>query len=71
MHDVIVTGIRFINEVDAISELGGELWWVDRGGNPLGETHASESSVTFEDFDVLIGNTGTIEELYQEVDIYR
>lgn len=72
VHDVIVTGIRFPNEVDAIKELGGELWWVDRGeDSTTTQLHASESSVSADDFDVIIDNSGTISELHAEVDIYR
>lgn len=69
-HDVVVTGLRFINEVEAIINLGGETWWVDRGFEDTG-THASENSVTDDDFDVIITNTGTIERLYETVDAYR
>lgn len=69
-HNVIVTGLRFINEIEAIIKLGGETWWVDRGFTPTSQ-HASENSVTPDDFDVIIDNTGSIEDLYTEVDIYR
>lgn len=69
-HDVVVTGLRFINEVEAIINLGGETWWVDRGFEDTG-THASENSVTDDDFDVIIANTGTIERLHETVDAYR
>lgn len=68
-HDVIVTGIRFPNEVTAIHELGGELWWVDRG-TEAADGHASENSVTEDDFDVVLPNTGTIEDLHRVVEAY-
>lgn len=67
-HDVIVTGIRFPNEIAAIKELGGSLWWVDRGDVHIKDQHASENSVGPEDFDVLLANTSTLDHLYQLVD---
>lgn len=72
-HDVVVTGIRFPNEVTAIRELGGELWWVERPDPNMGIEggHASENSVSRNDFEVLIQNFGTLEALYAKVDIYR
>jgi hypothetical protein len=68
---VIVTGIRFPNEVTAISEdLGGELWWVSRPSLAEGANagHASENSVDAADFDRTIVNGGTLEDLYKKVD---
>ena len=67
---VIVTGVRFPNEIEAISEtLGGELWWVVRplaaGDNAA---HDSENSVNSVDFDRVIRNDGTLKELYAKVD---
>ena len=67
---VVVTGIRFPNEITAIQEgLGGELWWVVRplaaGANA---EHESENSVNSADFDRVIQNDGTLPELYQKID---
>ena len=68
---IIVTGIRFPNEIEAISEnLGGELWWVSRPSLAAGSNagHASENSVDAADFDLTIHNTGTLDDLYAKVD---
>ena len=70
-HDVVVTGIRFPNEVDAIKELRGELWWVTRNGHSTTDGHASETSVSADDFDIVILNNGDFDDLYDEVDNYR
>lgn len=71
-QNVIVTGIRFINEVEAIRELGGKLWWVDRHeATNVAVNHASENSVSGKDFDEVIPNYGTIEALYRDVDTLR
>lgn len=68
---VIITGIRFPNELELISDdLEGELWWVNRPGLSLdsSSTHSSENSVAHYDFDRVIINDGTLEELYLKVD---
>lgn len=71
VHNTIVTGIRFINEVEAIRELGGELWWVYRENGTPNSGHASENSVSATDFDIYIDNTGSLKDLYANVDIFR
>lgn len=68
---IIVTGIRFPNELSVIeSNLDGELWWVNRPS--LEETvnagHASENSVGVDDFHVVIENDSTLDALYGKVD---
>ncbi|UDL16447.1 deoxynucleoside monophosphate kinase [Microbacterium phage Zooman] len=67
---VIITGIRFPNELDMIEDLDGELWWVDRPSLQAGSNagHASENSVSSVDFDRVVVNDGTLEDLYQKVD---
>lgn len=70
--DVIVTGMRYPNELEAVREAGGELWWVSRpgneGGSSLTAAHTSENSVQPEEFDVLIINDGTLMDLYRRVE---
>lgn len=69
--NVIVTGIRFENEVGLIGALGGDLWWVDRPGmRPPENTgaHSSETSISQRNFDLLIPNTGTLDDLYMTVE---
>ncbi|UDL15974.1 deoxynucleotide monophosphate kinase [Microbacterium phage Pumpernickel] len=69
---VILTGIRYPNELDMIyHELSGETWWVNRPdlkGSAKSAEHSSENSVSSVDFERVIQNTGTLEELYQKVD---
>lgn len=61
---VIVTGMRFQNELNAITRLGGDLVWVDRPGVVAPDTsHASEGSVGPSDFEYTLNNTGTIADL--------
>lgn len=68
---VIITGIRYPNELDMITdELEGELWWVVRPSLQAGSNagHSSENSVHETDFDRTIRNDGTLEDLYRKVD---
>lgn len=64
---VAVTGIRFPNELDLIAhQWKGATAWVHRG--PTEGTrptvHASENSVSVTDFNYLLVNNGTLEDLY-------
>lgn len=68
--NVVVTGIRFPNEVDLISRLGVSVWVKRPPMNALDavSTHASENSVTEADFHYVIKNDKTLNELYVAVD---
>ena len=52
--DVVVTGIRFPNEARMIVELGGQLWWVHRPGYGPVNSHSSDNTLTYEDFDYVV-----------------
>lgn len=61
---VVVTDVRFPNEVAFIRSQGGTLVYVERPGLPDdGDTHASETSTSSADADVVVWNTGTLEDL--------
>jgi len=63
--NIVVTDVRFLNEVDYIDRLGGDVIRVVRPGTAVG-THVSET-----DLDQLhlveIHNSGTLEELAEKV----
>lgn len=66
---VVVTGIRFPNELKAIkTTLNGQLWYVKRDLPASGDTHVSETSAHEEQFDVVIENDSTKNALYSKVD---
>lgn len=67
---VVLTAVRFPNEVEMIERLGGITMWIDRGPEywPSPNAHASETSVGIADFEVTIPNRATLEELYSTVD---
>lgn len=69
--NVILTGVRYPNELALIHRQGGELWWVERPSLVNADSsasHSSENSVTREDFDLVVYNDGTLAELYETVD---
>jgi hypothetical protein len=61
-HTFSICGTRFPNEVAAIRERGGEVWWVDRPGVTAGP-HASDRQIGPDDCDRVIVNEAGIEEL--------
>lgn len=60
---VVFDDVRFPNEVDMISRLGGGIWLVDRPGIAYTGSHASEGLLSYIVADALIINNGTIQEL--------
>lgn len=67
--DVVVTGIRFRNELD-VSKLfsNPQTWWISRPEKEaVSDGHASEKSLTAADFDEIVLNDGTLAELYSKV----
>jgi hypothetical protein len=56
---VIVSDVRFENEVDAVRALGGEIWGISGpqriGESSLGDTHSSEPTRNF-DAEEIVGN---------------
>lgn len=68
---VILTGVRFPNEVAMIEKYeNGSTWYVERQllTSDTIAGHASETSVSADDFSTVIDNSGTLEELYDKVD---
>lgn len=71
-HPVVITGLRYPNEITVIEELGGMTVWVDRPGieAPTSDTaaHASENSVSEGDFAATLKNDSTLDALRLRVD---
>lgn len=67
---VVLTGIRFENELNLIHSLGGETWWVERPGFPVGSTnsHASEDTLTGDQFQTQMINNRDVAFLEKLVD---
>lgn len=65
----VITDVRFENEAALIKKLGGEVWRVERPSLPVsGDMHPSETSLDRYNFDRVIVNDGTLEDLYLEVE---
>jgi len=60
---VVVTDVRFLNEAEAIWEMGGEVWRVDREGVDLDDTHPSELSILDIEPDFVLKNNSTLDAL--------
>jgi hypothetical protein len=65
--DIVVTDVRFENEVDAIRNRGGVVWRISRSGVAPVNGHSSETAIDHVDFDRYISNDGTLEELHDQV----
>lgn len=71
---IVVSGVRYPNELNLIRHHGGLAVYVFRTENekPVeGEVHKSESSLQPGDFDAVITNDGTLDDLYAKVDELR
>lgn len=71
---VILTGVRYPNELALINQFvdAGQTWFVTRPGKrepKKTDQHSSETSVSAQDFSVVIDNNGTLEDLYRSVDV--
>lgn len=68
--NIVISDVRFQNEVDCIHKLGGIVIKVERSGKDNIDQHISETCIDqIEDYDYLINNSGSLEELYRKVDI--
>ena len=62
-RNVVITGIRYPNELFAVESLSGTSVWVTRPENYAVNDHSSDNSLTSEDFDYTFKNEGTLEDL--------
>lgn len=60
---VVVTGVRYPNELKMIESLAGHTLWIDRPGFEALANHTSDTSLSMEDFQHVLVNDGTIGEL--------
>lgn len=62
-RNVVVTGIRYPNELSRITNLSGASIWVERPGYAAVNDHSSDNTLTKLDFDYVFTNSGTLEDL--------
>ena len=65
---IVVPDVRYRNELQAIHEAGGEVWWVERqeaveAAPAKTMAHASEGELTWQDCDRRLDNNGTLMQL--------
>ena len=82
INHVVVTGIRYENELQMIQRLGGETVWIERPSARASHeekirsaaasadtaTHSSEVSLDAGRFDSVIENDGSLEQLFERAD---
>jgi len=66
--DHVVTDVRFENEANAIRGLGGIVWRINRPGINAVNNHISEHQMDSYDFDAVIENDGSLEDLAKKVE---
>jgi hypothetical protein len=73
-ENTVISDTRFINEIKTIKAHGGKIVCVKRGELPTQKemqekgAHKSEWDWLDSEFDYIINNTGTLEDLYKKVD---
>jgi hypothetical protein len=65
--NVVISDIRFPNEVECVHKLGGEVWRVIRDMSHPADQHPSEIQVAGLHCDYTIYNLGTLEQLYTKI----
>jgi hypothetical protein len=63
MDKVVITDVRFPNEARELHNLAGEVWRVNREGVSAINEHVSESQMDEYNFDKIIDNNGSLEDL--------
>lgn len=69
-HNIVITDVRFPNEVDLVDRLGGMLMYITRDSqdNIIEDTHASETSLALTRVaDLTLQNNGTLTQLEETV----
>jgi hypothetical protein len=69
-RNVVVTGIRYPNELVRIQNLGGITVWVTRPGFYAVNEHSSDNSLDPGEFDHTFMNNGTLEDLKVSVPLF-
>jgi hypothetical protein len=65
---VVFSDVRYPNEANAVRDFGGKIYRIDRAGVGPANEHASETALNDYGFDDRIDNSGTVEELYAQID---
>lgn len=66
-ENIVISDVRFKNEIAAIKQLNGQVWRVIRQGVGPVNDHISEKDIDSAYFDAYIANDGTLKELEEYV----
>lgn len=66
-HNVVITDVRYLNEVEAIKGLGGLVVRIDRGLAHRMEHPGEDQLEDYDEWDAVIDNNGSIQELKDQV----
>lgn len=67
--NVVICDVRFQHEVDAILDMGGQVWRVERPGLESSDTHSSEMDMdNITNITTVVKNDGTLQDLYNKID---
>jgi hypothetical protein len=69
---IVVPDVRYRNELEAVRDAGGQIWWVERAEAVAAApartmAHASEGELCAADCDRMLDNNGTLHQLSQKV----
>ena len=68
---IVISDVRFANEIDAIHRKGGKIYYVDSAYAEHNDSHVSEEiGINSYEYDGVINNKGTITELYDKCSIF-
>ena len=65
---VVVEDLRYLNEAELIKNRGGKIWRIRRPDYFFGHSHISETEMEGIEPDLVIRNSGSVEELHAMID---
>jgi len=68
LKNIVITDVRFQNEIEAIRKYGGKLIKIKSNRTITNDDHVSEQDLPDSKFDSIVINNGTIEDLYISVE---
>lgn len=69
--NVVVTGVRYPNELATFNRMDAYSLWVHRPGTAPINSHSSENTLEPERFDKILENNGTLEDLENAVRVFN
>ena len=69
-HRIVLSDVRFKDEKDFVSEMGGKSVIIERPSLNNEDTHVSENNLTGEDYDVIITNDRSVYVLQRQIALW-